>query len=154
MNTKLNITKVVGICLISGLPIAAIAGGGQAWTQQTMGSQHAPHTVRDWAAIDLDRDNLITPQEMSSYLESVRAGKVPAQAESTSERIFSPLSSTDLGMHFSHGTGKDNPSLRIYLNEPNAQSEPGKEGSQNLGMNKKEQVLEIKEAAIKQPPKM
>jgi hypothetical protein len=158
---KVDLKRIVGFLALSSAPLSALAGGGQAWTQydKSLLNSAVEQTVRNWAAIDVDADNLISPQEMGAYLQgqSANSGTSSHQPErvsvADSVRGGRTLSSAELGMYFSHGPGKDSKSTKIFVPGTTYIVESPVESSNHQSFNKREMIKEVHEAMIEQEAK-
>jgi hypothetical protein len=157
---KVDVKSIIGVVALSSLSLGAVAGGGQACKQavEAKPGSALEQNVRNWAAIDADKDNLISPAEMTAFLKGHTANQAISGQEQASEAGSvnggRTLSSTELGMYFSHGPGKDSKSTKVFV--PDASYTAHEEGSNHQAFNKREMMKEIQEAFLEQKtaPKM
>lgn len=120
MKAGKTLKSVIATCAIFALPMSAIAGGGHIWAKkqeqvnldQTMTPNSAVEKyTRNWVQFDFNGDRQISATEIQDYLDGKIAlngfdsAQLPVGLEDTASKA---LSSTDMGMHYAHGPGKDN----------------------------------------------
>ncbi|MFN0317714.1 MAG: hypothetical protein ACKVQA_22035 [Burkholderiales bacterium] len=156
---KVDVKSIIGVIALSSLSLSVVAGGSQAWkqTQEAQPNSALEQNVRDWAAIDVDKDNLISPAEMTAFLKGHTANKAISGHEQASEAGSvsgdRTLSSTELGMHFTHGPGKDSQSTKVLVPGTTYTVESPVESSNHQSFNKREMAKELQEASLEQEAK-
>jgi hypothetical protein len=164
MKAGKTMKSVIATCAIFALPLSAFAGGGHVWVQKqqqaNLEQTPAPDSAiekntRGWAQYDINSDGHLSATEMQNYLND-RFGlngfdstELPVGlAGLADDKGSNPLSSTELGMHYAHGSGKENPSSKVFIPGVAYTEVMPKEASNNKNFNKRAMVLEIQEAML------
>jgi hypothetical protein len=164
MKAGKTMKSVFATCAILALPLSAFAGGGHIWAkkqqhvnlEQNMTLNSAVEkNIRYWARYDFNSDGRISATEMQHYLNDkfglngFDTAELPVGlAGLADDKGSKPLSSADLGMHYAHGPGKDNPSTKVFIPGVAYTEVMPKEASNNKNFNKRAMVLEIQEAML------
>jgi hypothetical protein len=164
MKAGKTMKSVIATCAIFALPLSAFAGGGHIWAkkqQQVNLEQNltpdsaVEKNTRYWARYDFNGDGQISATEMQHYLNDkfglngFDSAELPVGlAGLADDKESKPLSSADLGMYYSHGAGKDNPSTKVFIPGVAYTEITPKEASNNKNINKRAMALEIQEAML------
>ena len=143
--------------------MSAIAGGGHIWAKkqeqvnldQTMTSNSAVEKyTRNWVQFDFNGDRQISAAEIQDYLDGKIAlngfdsAQLPVGLAGLEDTAPKALSSTDMGMHYAHGPGKDNPSAKVFIPGETYTEVMPKKVSNNPNVNKRAMLLEVKKAML------
>ncbi|MEQ1880304.1 MAG: hypothetical protein ABL878_04960 [Burkholderiales bacterium] len=170
MNARTTLKTVLVACAVFSLPMSAMAGAGHIWSKKQIQAAGEPseslapnsaveEITRNWAQIDFDRNNQISATEIQDYLNGKTAvnnfdtTQLPTGLTGLDDQGPQTLSSTDVGMHYAHGEGKDNPSAKVYIPGASYTEVIAKEKSNNKDFNKRAMVLEVQEAMLEKEDK-
>ena len=167
MSTRTTLKTLVAGFAILALPMSVMAGAGHIWSAQEKNKQErsmSPNSAveqntRNWAQLDFDGDKRISATEIQEYLSGKAAAtgfdhsELPVGLSGLGDQGPRTLSSTELGMHFAHGPGKDDASGKVFIPGATYTEVVPKETSNNKDFNKRAMVLEVQEAMLEKEDK-
>lgn len=163
MNAGKTLKSVIATCPILALPISAIAGRGHVrpkkqkqvnLDQPATRNSAVEKNTRNWAQFDFNGDRQISATEIQGYLDGqialneFNSAQLPVGLAGLEIPAPKTLSSTDLGMHYAHGPGKDNSSAKVVVPGVTYTEVMPTEVSNNPNVNKRAMLLEVKEAML------